>query len=390
MNKRFDSRIPLLRGALCRYGPAPTLLVSETDDPREASKTVVPEDAVLAGVELPDGANAVSESASQKISDHVKRTGSIPRELVLSDGTTLRTGATLSGFTDRACETLLASEAIVGREAVVTGRVAVVTGGAQGFGEQLVRGLVANGALVFIADLNLDGAKKLSAELNAAQGEVTYPLAVDISNEESVETLFAEVVARAGGLDLFVANAGVLKAGSVKELTAKDFGFVTSVNYNGFFLCVKHGAQVMAVQNASAPKERMTDIIQINSKSGLTGSNRNGAYAGSKFGGIGLVQSFALELVEDRIKVNAICPGNFLDGPLWSDPDRGLFVQYLRAGKVPGAKSIADVRAAYEAKVPIGRGCTGEDVMRALLYIVEQQYETGQAVPVTGGQNMLA
>jgi len=133
----------------------------------------------------------------------------------------------------------------------------------------------------------------------------------------------------------------------------------------------------------------MTDIIAISSKSGLEGSNKNGAYAGAKFGTIGLTQSFALELVTDNIKVNAICPGNFLDGPLWSDPERGLFVQYLQAGKVPGAKTVEDVRRFYEAKVPLNRGCKTIDVIKAVFYIVEQQYETGQAVPVTGGQVML-
>ena len=104
---------------------------------------------------------------------------------------------------------------------------------------------------------------------------------------------------------------------------------------------------------------------------------------------IGLAQSFALELVGDNIKVNAICPGNFLDGPLWADPKNGLFVQYLEAGKVPGAKTLHDVRRAYESKVPLNRGCTTEDVVRAICYVVEQKYETGQAVPVTGGQVML-
>ena len=93
--------------------------------------------------------------------------------------------------------------------------------------------------------------------------------------------------------------------------------------------------------------------------------------------------------MENSIKVNAICPGNFFDGPLWSDPNNGLFVQYLNSGKVPGARSIADVRAFYEAKVPMKRGTSGKDVMRALYYLVEQEYETGQALPVTGGQVML-
>ena len=133
----------------------------------------------------------------------------------------------------------------------------------------------------------------------------------------------------------------------------------------------------------------MMDIIQINSKSGLEGSNKNFAYAGSKFGGIGLTASFALELAPYNIKVNSICPGNFLNGPLWSDPEKGLFVQYLHAGKVPGAKTVEDVRKFYESKVPLGRGCETVDVARAIMYIVEQEYETGQAIPVTGGQIML-
>jgi sorbitol-6-phosphate 2-dehydrogenase len=143
----------------------------------------------------------------------------------------------------------------------------------------------------------------------------------------------------------------------------------------------------MALQR-KAKSDYWSDIIQINSKSGLQGSNKNGAYAGSKFGGIGLTQSFALELVEDGIKVNSICPGNFFDGPLWSDPNTGLFIQYLRSGKVPGARKIEDVKRFYEAKVPMGRGCQTADVMKAVYYLMDQKYETGQAVPVTGGQVM--
>ena len=94
--------------------------------------------------------------------------------------------------------------------------------------------------------------------------------------------------------------------------------------------------------------------------------------------------------MDQGIKVNAICPGNFFDGPLWSDPANGLFVQYLREGKVPGAQTIDDVRAFYEAKVPMRRGCRPEDVLHAIYYLVDQEYETGQALPVTGGQVMLS
>jgi NAD(P)-dependent dehydrogenase (short-subunit alcohol dehydrogenase family) len=116
---------------------------------------------------------------------------------------------------------------------------------------------------------------------------------------------------------------------------------------------VKHFAPVMKLQHRFAPG-RLTDIVQVNSKSGLEGGNRNSAYAGSKFGSIGLTQSFTKELVEQGIKVNSVCPGNFFEGPLWSDPEPGLFVQHLKAGKVPGAKTIADVKRFYETKVPMG------------------------------------
>ena len=271
----------------------------------------------------------------------------------------------------------------------VSGRIAVVTGGAQGFGEGIVRELIARECLVYIADLNIDGAKKLAQSLNSEAGKtVALAVAVNIMDETSVQAMMTEMVAITGGLDLFVANAGVLKAGSVKEMEKKDFDFVTNVNYTGYFLCVKHVSKILALQNEATGKY-FSDIIQINSKSGLEGSNKNGAYAGGKFGGIGLTQSFALELVTDNIKVNAICPGNFFDGPLWSDPERGLFIQYLRTGKVAGAKTVADVKAFYEAKVPMNRGCYGEDVAKAIVYAVDQKYETGQAIPVTGGQVML-
>ena len=97
-----------------------------------------------------------------------------------------------------------------------------------------------------------------------------------------------------------------------------------------------------------------------------------------------------MELVEDGIKVNSICPGNFFDGPLWSDPNNGLFVQYLRSGKVPGTKPSTTSKKSYESKVPMNRGCTTADVMKAIYYLIDQKYETGQAVPVTGGQFMLS
>jgi len=269
------------------------------------------------------------------------------------------------------------------------GKIAIVTGGAQGFGKGIAESMAAEGTLIAIADLNLEGALACAADLNRRYGEDTaVAIRVDVSDEQSVEHMIQETVLAFGGLDVLVSNAGILIAGSLSDLSKEKFDLVTNVNYSGYFLCAKHAAQPMKIQNKYAPGY-LTDIIEVNSKSGLEGSNKNFAYAGSKFGGIGLTQSFALELVEFGIKVNAVCPGNFLDGPLWSDPEKGLFRQYLDSGKVAGAKSLDDVRRFYESKVPLGRGCTVADVVCAIMYIIEQKYETGQAVPVTGGQVML-
>ncbi|MDR1496578.1 MAG: SDR family oxidoreductase [Clostridiales Family XIII bacterium] len=268
-------------------------------------------------------------------------------------------------------------------------RTVVVTGAASGFGEGLAHGFASRGARLVCADVNEAGAAEVARVLRETYGASAVGVAVDVTDEASVEAMVDRAVDEYGGLDVMISCAGVLKAGGVEDFEKKDFEFVTSVNYTGFFLCAKYAARVMKRQRVSGATG-IYDIVQINSKSGLVGSKANFAYAGGKFGGVGLTQSFALELAEYGIKVNAICPGNLLDGPLWSDPEKGLFRQYLDAGKVKGAKTVEDVRKHYESLVPLGRGCRIEDVVRAAVYVVEQEYETGQAVPVTGGQVMLA
>ena len=276
-----------------------------------------------------------------------------------------------------------------GSENRLNNKIAIVTGGAQGFGAGIAESLYLKNLNVIVADLNEETGKSFVAKLSVqkSSGKALF-MKTDVSDPVSVKELIAYTVREFGGLDLMISNAGILKAGGLDEMEPDTFSKTTSVNYNGYFHCAKYSSEVMKIQNQEN-NEYFSDIIQINSKSGLKGSNRNFAYAGAKFGGIGLTQSFAMELAPNRIKVNSVCPGNFYEGPLWSDPHNGLFVQYLKTGKVPGAKNIDDVRKFYEDQVPMKRGCRLEDVMKAIFYILDQEYETGQAIPVTGGQVML-
>ncbi len=271
-----------------------------------------------------------------------------------------------------------------------TNKTIVVTGAAQGFGEGIARCLLAEGANIVVADMNETVGKATVERFNAAAGSNrAIFVKTNVADIPSIENLVHQTICQFGAIDAFISNAGVLKAGGLVEMTPEDFDFVTRINYNAFFYCTKVVSRVMKLQTRYASEAYYADIMQINSKSGLRGSKANFAYAGGKFGGIGLTQSFALELAPFRIKVNAICPGNFYEGPLWSDPDNGLFVQYLRAGKVPGATTIDDVKDFYLAQVPMRKGCSPEDVTKGALYLMEQCGETGQALPITGGQVML-
>lgn len=281
----------------------------------------------------------------------------------------------------------VASSASKGR---VEGRTIIVTGAAQGFGEGIARELMAQGANIVVADLNEATGEKTAASFNEKAGaNKAIFVKTNVADMASLRNLMKETILNFGALDAFVSNAGVVRAGGLDVMTPENFEFVTKINYEAYFFCAKVASHIMKIETRYDP-EYFADIIQVNSKSGLRGSKANFAYAGGKFGGIGLTQSFALELAPYRVKVNSICPGNYYDGPLWSNPENGLFIQYLNAGKVPGAKTVQDVKDYYLAQVPMRKGCNPVDVCKAILYAIDQTGETGQAIPVTGGQVMLA
>jgi sorbitol-6-phosphate 2-dehydrogenase len=258
-------------------------------------------------------------------------------------------------------------------------RIAVVTGGAQGLGEAICHRLAREGAHVIVADINIAGAERVAAEIMAQTDRRAIAVQADVTDEAQVAAMVDRAVQEFGRLDILVSNAGILIAEAVDEFPAEKWRAVIEVNLVGYFLCAKHAARVMKAQRSGV-------IIQINSKSGKKGSYKNSAYAASKFGGIGLTQSIALELAEYGVRVNAVCPGNLLDSPLWTQGPNSLFKQYARKWGI----SEEEVRQKYIDQVPMKRGCTYEDVCNVVVFLASDQasYMTGQAINVTGGQEM--
>ena len=259
---------------------------------------------------------------------------------------------------------------------LLTDRIALVTGGAQGLGAAICLRLAREGCDVMVADLNGEQAEQTAQAVTQETGRRVLAMKVNVADEEQVRALVDATVLEFGRLDILVANAGVVRSGPVDELSLRDWQLVLDVNLTGYFLCAKHAAAVMKQQGSGV-------IVQINSKSGKKGSFKNGAYAASKFGGIGLTQSIALELAEYGIRVNAICPGNLLDSPLWVNE---LYGQYAKRLGI----SEAEVRQKYIDQVPMKRGCTYDDVANVMVFLASDQssYMTGQAINVTGGQEM--
>jgi sorbitol-6-phosphate 2-dehydrogenase len=256
------------------------------------------------------------------------------------------------------------------------GRVAIITGAGQGLGEAIAARLAREGCNTAVADISAANAEKAAKKISGEYKTGSIGVCVDVTKEEQVEAMTGAAMKEFGRIDILVSNAGIVISKELTEFPAAEWRKVIDVNLTGYFLCAKAAAAVMK-------KQRSGVMIQINSKSGKKGSFRNSAYAASKFGGIGLTQSLALELAPFNIRVNAVCPGNLLDSPLWVD---SLYEQYAKKWGI----TKEEVRKKYIDQVPLGRGCTYEDVCNAVAFLAGPGagYMTGQAINVTGGQEM--
>ncbi len=259
----------------------------------------------------------------------------------------------------------------------VTGRVAIVTGSGRGIGRGISLVLAKNGADVVVADLNIENARKVAAEV-AEMGRQSMPLNLDVTDQESADTVATQIVDRFGRIDILVNNAGVIGAPGWEDRekpNEEDWDLILEVNVRG----------VAKVTDAVTPymKEKSYGkIVNIASIAGREGSPRNPPYNVSKTGVISLTQSQALELAPHNINVNAICPGL-----LWTP----MFERILnRPTMAPNLEELPP-REAFEkyveTKIPLGREQTPEDIGNLAAFLCSEFAKniTGQSINVSGG-----
>lgn len=195
-------------------------------------------------------------------------------------------------------------------------------------------------------------------------------------NEAEVINTFNKIKNDFGKIDLMIYSAGIAKSKKITEFELKDFEITMAINTTGYFLCSRETSKIMIDTQTSGV------IIQINSKSGEIGSKHNSAYSASKFAGVGLTQSLALDLAEHNIRVNSLMLGNLLKSPMF----QSLIPQYAKKLGIP----IEKVEQFYIDKVPLKRGCEYSYVLNTILFYGSESaaYMTGQSINITGGQVM--
>lgn len=250
-------------------------------------------------------------------------------------------------------------------------KVAIVTGGAQGMGRAIALRLAQEGARVVVADLKLDGARRVADEIAAADGQaVAVP--VDVRRPDEAERMVAAAVEQFGGLDILVNNAGVGKILPFLETTEQDWDFIFDINCKGMLWCSQAAARQMIAQ------ERGGRIINLASQAGRRGEALVLAYCASKACVISMTQSIALALAPHNITVNAIAPG-IVDTPFWVEVDK----QFAQLMDLP----VGEPKRRAVAGIPLGRIEQPEDVagVAAFLASPDAAYITQQTINVDGG-----
>lgn len=239
------------------------------------------------------------------------------------------------------------------------GKVALVTGGAQGIGKVTALLLASKGAHVAVSDINMEGAVQAAKEIKGL-GRKGLALGGDVSNPADAERIVVETVEQLGGIDILVNNAGITRDRLLLRMTEEDWDVVLNVNLKGTFNCTKAAVRHMI-------KHKSGRIVNIASVVGEMGNAGQANYAASKAGIIGLTKAIAREYAQRGITVNAIAPG------------------YI---ETPMTEALSDrVKEDLKAQIPLARLGTPVDVANAVYFLVSDgsSYITGQVLNVNGG-----
>lgn len=203
---------------------------------------------------------------------------------------------------------------------------------------------------------------------------------IDVRNLDLFKTTCEQLMNEIDKLDGIIYASGVTIPGAINDLTEEQWDASLNINLKGYWLTIKYLYNLII-------KSPGCSIVQINSKTGKKGSYKNSAYTASKFGGIGITQALALELVEYNVRVNCVCPGNVFESKTWNDNTNGLFIEYGKTQHL----TPEQVREKYTNLVPMKRSCTYEDISNVVEFLLSDKssYMTGQAINITGGQQLV-
>ncbi|MCG7572833.1 SDR family oxidoreductase [Phaeobacter sp. CNT1-3] len=242
----------------------------------------------------------------------------------------------------------------------LAGKTAIVTGGASGFGAGIVRKFAQEGAKVMVADLNMDLARDVAAEVGG------IAVQVDVSRDADVAAMVATAKAQLGGIDILVNNAGITHLPKpMEEVSEEEFDRVFAVNCKSVYLTAKHVMPVMKAAGKGA-------VLNVASTAGLSPRPNLNWYNSSKGWMITATKTMAVELAPAGIRVNAICP---VAG------ETPLLASFM-------GEDTPEVRAKFLSTIPIGRFSTPEDMGNAACFLCSDEagMVTGVAMEVDGGR----
>lgn len=250
-------------------------------------------------------------------------------------------------------------------------KTVVITGGNKGIGFAIAQRFASEGANIVIASIEENvGEVAKTLELN---GGKAIGVICDVSNVESVKSLYKIVDDTFGQIDISVQNAGVITIAKIEDLTEKEWDLNLDVNTKGVFLCCQEAIRYMRKSGKGGK------LINTASGQARDGFIYTPHYAASKFGVMGLTQSIAKEVAMDNINVNAICPG-IIHTDMWDYNDRVW-------GEMLGDFGPGELMASWVENVPMKRAGTGADVAATVAFLASKDadYITGQTINIDGG-----